>query len=604
MAALKFLRGKTAAAPPGGKKQTRLKPATLVASGGTPAENAARGKTAAALPGFRGAGAVFGETLAAAATAVLLEQAGESVGVRRRIEGGWQEGESLGREAGAAVIAALKALAAVKPGGTKEGQEGEFVVRLTDSSWPCRLTVRTSAKGEQILCVLGGELPAQPRRTLGAQFVGFFGRFLPRRKAQAAPVGESLPKVAFDVARGGDPEAAKAQFEQATAAEAYPQACTLVAAAIKARAGEILLECTQQNITVHQQVDGVMRAAETLERAVGDAVFAVLKTIAGLDPKERRKRQSGQCITLIEGKPWPCRIVSQGVPTGERMQLSLDYGRPKFKTFADAGMSAELADRVRHLVALESGLVVIVTPKRGGLSTLFDLVVGSADRMLRDFVVIEDAANRGAEIQNVKPFRWDASQKLSPSGAFELAMRAYPRAIVSCDVKDAGLAVKLIEQVEQGLLVILGIRGEDAVDGLVNLMAFGIKPEVLSRTLLGAIGGRLVRKLCPKCHEEYLPSADMIARLRIDSGGTATLRRASPEGCPICAGTGYLGRAGLFEIATGQTLNRYLAKTSDPKVLRQAAAKDGMRPLQQDGIAKAIGGVTSLEEIQRTFKKS
>ena len=603
MAALKFLRGKTAAALPVGKKKPRLKPATLVASGGTPVENAARRKAAAALPGFRGAGAVFGETLAAAATAVLLEQAGESVGVRRRIEGGWQEGESLGREAGAAVIAALKALTAVKPGSTKEGQEGEFVVRLADSSWPCRLTVRMSAKGEQILCVLGGELPARPRQTLGAWFAGFFGRFLPRRKAQAA-VDKDLPKVTLDAARGGDPEAAKSRFEQATAAEAYPQACTLVGAAIKARAGEILLECTQQNITVHQQVDGVMRAAETLERAVGDAVFAVLKTIAGLDPKERRKRQSGQCITLIEGKPWPCRIVSQGVPTGERMQVSLDYGRPKFKTFADAGMSAELADRVRHLVALESGLVVIVTPKRGGLSTLFDLVVGSADRMLRDFVVIEDTANPGAEIQNVKPIRWDATQKLSPSGAFEQAMRAYPRAIVSCDVKDAELAMKLVDQAEKGLLVILGIRGEDAVDGLVNLMAFGIKPEALSRTLLGAIGGRLVRKLCPKCHEEYLPSADMIARLRIDSGGTATLRRASPEGCPICAGTGYLGRAGLFEIATGQTLNRYLAKTSDPKVLRQAAAKDGMRPLQQDGIAKAIGGVTSLEEIQRTFKKS
>lgn len=604
MAALKLFRGKDAAASPAGTKKLLIKPATLDASGGTPPENAARRKAAAALPGFRGAGTVFDGALAAAATAVLLEQAGESVGVRRRIDGGWQEGEPLGREAGAAVIAALKALAAVRPGVTKEGQEGEFVVRLADSSRPCRLTVRTSTKSEQILCVLGDELPARPRQTLGAWFTGLLGRFLPSRKAQAALVGESLPKVTFDVARGGDPEAAKARFEQAAAAEAYPQACTLVAAAIKARAGEVLLECTQQNIAVHQQVDGVMRAAETLERAAGDAVFAVLKTIAGLDPKERRKRQSGQCITLIEGKPWPCRIVSQGVPTGERMQVSLDYGRPKFKTFADVGMSVELADQVRHLVALESGLVVIVTPKRGGLSTLFDLVVGSADRMLRDFVAIEDTVNPGAEIQNVKPFRWDTTQKLSPSGAFELAMRAYPRAIVSCDVKDAELAVKLVEQAEQGLLVILGIRGEDAVDGLVNLMALGIKPETLSRTLLGAIGGRLVRKLCPKCHEEYLPSADMVARLRIDSGGTATLRRAPPEGCPICAGTGYLGRAGLFEIAAGQTLNRYLAKTSDPKVLRQAAAKDGMRPLQQDGIAKVLGGVTSLEEIQRIFKKS
>jgi general secretion pathway protein E len=291
------------------------------------------------------------------------------------------------------------------------------------------------------------------------------------------------------------------------------------------------------------------------------------------------------------------------VSTGERLQLSLDHGRPKFKTLADTGMPEPLVKRVKELVGLESGLIVVATPKREGLSTLFDLVVGSADRLVRDFVSIEDAAHPRGEIQNVKPVRWDAGRQISPAGAVELALREYPAALVSCDLNDAGLAAALVAQAEEGRLVIVGMRAADAVDGLVRLMALGIAAETLSRTLLAAIGGKLARKLCPKCHEEYVPALDMLMRLRLDPEHAPTLRRPTQGGCPVCTGTGYVGRTGIFEIASGKTLAHYLAKNADAKVLRQAAVKDGMKPLQQEGLATVLRGTTSIEEIRRIFRK-
>lgn len=598
MAALRLSRG--TAAKPASPKKSRPKPAALEATGGTLAEVAARSKAAAKLPGWKQARSAFAAAVAKAATGLLFDLSADAAGVRWRIDHAWQDGEPLERDDLASMIAAIKAISAVKPTATKGTHEGEFVVGTDGVRRPCRVTVRTGASGEQVLCVLGAPHPEQPRRGLGELLGRFFRRRGTKSVAAAAATVTTLPQVSFDVARGVDP----ARREQATGAEAYPQACELIAAAVKDRASDLVIDFTKDSAAVYPQVDGVIGAAQTLDRAAGDAVLAVLKTVAGLDPKERRQRQSGQFVTVIEGKPWPCRIATQGVQTGERVQIALEYGRPKFKSIADTGMPPPLVDRVRHLLALEKGLIVVATPKRGGLTTLFDMVLTTADRLVRDFVAIEDAATPGAEIQNVKVVRWDAAKKISPAAAVEEALRGYPGAVACCDVKDPELAAKLVAVAEEGLLVVIGIRGEDAVDGLTNLMKLGIKPETLAQVLLGAVGGRLVRKLCPKCDEEYLAPPELLAKLKIDPVVRSTLSRAAEKGCDVCTGTGYVGRTGIFEIASGPTLNRYLGKKADGKVLRQAAMKDGMRPLQQEGIARVADGVTSVEEIQRSFKKA
>jgi type II secretory ATPase GspE/PulE/Tfp pilus assembly ATPase PilB-like protein len=599
MAVLKISRG--TATKPASEKKPRLQPASLEAAGGTPAEVAARRKAAAKLPGMKQARAVMAAAAAKAATGVLFNLSPQAAGVRWRIDNAWQDGDPLARDVLANVIATMKTLVSSKP--LAQGtQEGALVIRVAGVARACRVTARTApTTGEQVLCVLGAEVPAPQRRGIGAMLSGLLARFVPGRAAKAtADAAKSLAKVTFDVARGGDP----ARLEQATGTEGYSQACGLIATAVKDRACDLVIDFTKDAASVHRQVDGVIAQAEPFDRTAGDAVRAVLKTVAGLDPKERRGRQSGQFVTVIDGKPWPCRIVSQGVPTGERVQLALDYGRPKFKSIADTGMLAPLVDRVKHLLALEKGLVVVATPKRGGLTTLFDMVLTTADRLVRDFVAIEDAANPGAEIQNVKVVRWDAAKKLSPAAAVDEARRGYPGALACCDLKDPELAAKLVAAADEGLLVVVGIRGEDAVDGLANLVKLGIEPEALSRVLLGAVGGRLVRKLCPRCREEYLPPLEVLAKLKFPDAAETTFSRAAEKGCDVCTGTGYLGRTGIFEVASGSTLNRYLAKNADGKVLRQAAMKDGMRPLQQEGIARVGDGVTSIEEIQRSFKKA
>lgn len=553
----------------------------------TPEQLAAR-KEARTLPGFKPLAAAFGEALAASATGLLIDVGGkQSVTLRRRVDNAWQSAEPFPGDAGLAAVAAAKKLAAPLVAGEGGEQAGEFIVVADGVRRPCRLSVRQAGSHEQVLMQIGGELPPQE----SAGLAGLLGRVVPGlRPKSAAAADSSLPSVTFAGDRGAGLEGLDA-------------ACRLLAAAVAGRAGEIMIEADRDQATAHHDVDGVWRPAVTLDRKEAAAVMAVFNDVAGINGRERGKQRSGRIDVVIDGKSWPATVSLQAVPTGTRLAVALEYGRPKFKTLADTGMPEPLVQKVRELVSLESGVLVVCAPKRGGLSTLFDGVLTAADRMLRDFVSIEDAAAPRPEVQNVRPVRWDAAAGVSAVAAVDQALREYPRVLVTCDLKDPELAEKLVAQAAEGLLVIVGIRGVDAADGVANLAGLGIGRDVLGRLLLGSIAGRLARKLCPKCRDEYLPTPDDIAKLKLEPGARPTLHRATQGGCEVCAQTGYLGRTGIFEIASGPTFNKAVAAGADAGVIRQAAAKDGMQPLSRVARRIVTEGVTSLDEIQRIFRK-
>lgn len=575
---------------PGGPAHPRTPPAAFEPRHQGAPEHAVACREAAALPGFRPLADLFGKVVASAATAVIVDVEGGKKGtVRWRVDGGWHSAEELPGDSVPAVTQALKKIAGPLMASDDAEQAGEFVVVTGGLRRPCWLAVRRDGAHERMLVRIGGELP----QTDAGGFAGLLGRIVPgmRPKAEPAAPDSSLPAVAFT---GG----AGAGMEGLTAA------CSLLADGVHHRAVEIMIESTRGRTEVHHQVDGVWRAAATLVPNDASAIVAVMKTIAGIAAQDRKGVRHGRFDMLIDGKAWPATAVSQAVPNGERLLVSLEYGRPKFKTLADMGMSEPLVQQVRELVGCDSGLLVVTTPKDGGLSTLFGGVLTAADRLLRDFVSLEDAAAPRPEVQNVRPLRWDAAAGVAPSTVLDQALREYPQVLATCSLKDPTLAQKLVEQANRGLLVIVGVRGVDAIDGISTLAGLGIDHALLGKNLLGAVAGRLVRKLCPKCREDYLPAADEMARLKIDPTACPTLYRAALGGCGACGTSGYLGRAAIFEIAAGRTVNKAVVAKADAAVIRQSAVKDGMITLSKEARRLVVEGITSFDEIQRVFRKA
>ena len=446
----------------------------------------------------------------------------------------------------------------------------------------------------------------------------FLAQFGVKMEAEVEPV-EALPPLTFQAAGGKSADDNKGRLERAMATEGIEEAKKILQMAVSSRASTVLMEWSPTDVNVRHEVDGVWmprrmqasggsrRRAEVwadeppMERHAADAALLSMKVLCGLDPKERRGRLAGTFAVQAEGKPRTCKLMVQSAPTGEQALIHVDTPTVVFKSMGDLGVPKPISDTISHLLGLEKGLVVLSSPVASGLSTTFDVVVSSADRLLRDFISIEDAAAPPREIQNVKPVRFDARANVTPVAALEAAMREYPSGIVTRDLRDKELALELIKHADDSKLVVMSLRASDAIDAVSKLLAVGIPPDLLARTLLGSLSQRLVRKICPKCREEIETTPEMLAKFKKTKEELPTFKRPSETGCRICSGTSYFGRTAIFELASGETLRMAIAKKADAQVLRQAAAKDGLKPMRDEGMRLVLDGTTAMEEMQRIF---
>ena len=448
---------------------------------------------------------------------------------------------------------------------------------------------------------------------------GLLGRFGVELPADAV-AAEIIPTVKLAGGGGRNADENKQRLEKAAAMPGFADAEAVMLGAVIDRASSILLEAGPDSFVVRHEVDGVWHPlrqrkpakgknekemwVETASpnAAVGQAVVAAIKALAGIDlaaGDQERKTFSLQ----VDGKTHNCHLSSKGGVRGTKAIVTIEAPGVAFKTCRDLGMSEAIAGRLAELLTLEKGLIVLSSPPGSGLTTTFDVVLQSADRLVRDFVSIEDAVDPPREIQNVKAFRFDARNGTTAAAALELAMRDYPRAVVTRELKDEELAKSLAGLAEAEQLVIVSVNAEGAIEAIGRLLTCGIPPEKLAKTLLGSFSQRLVRKLCPRCRQEYPTPPELLMKLKRTAEQLPHLWRASQHGCRLCVGTGYFGRAAVFEMASGTTVRRAIAAKVDAKTLRQAALKDGMLPLRDEGMAMIVEGVTSLEEMQRAFAK-
>ena len=431
-----------------------------------------------------------------------------------------------------------------------------------------------------------------------------------------------IPKVEFAAAGGKDAAENAARLEAATKLAGFEEARKTMLGAVMARANTLVIDLEPAGMGVRHEVDGVWqkekirqpprsrREKESWVEApkssleVGQAVAAVIKALCGL-PAGAKESKGVPFVLQVDGKPRNCRLSVARQPSGEQLVVKIDPPATIFKKLPDLGMPAALAEKLVGLTAVEKGLILVSSPPGSGLTTTFDLVLLSADRLLRDFISIEDAATPSREIQNVKAVPYDARTGVTPLAALEGVLRTYPNVIITRDVRDKQLVVKLLELAADDKFVIMSLKATDATDAIPRILACGVPAQTLATTLVGSVSQRMVRKLCPKCREEYPPDPEplpkVMAQLKLTPEQRGRIRKASPHGCRLCGGTGYLGRVAIFELASGPTIRKAVAAGTDAATLRKAAIQDGMTPLIEAGKALVLEGVTSIDEIQRAF---
>lgn len=445
-------------------------------------------------------------------------------------------------------------------------------------------------------------------RHLFAGVAGKVGVKVETERKEAADLG---PPVKFTPLGGANDSVNQMNLIVARQSPAFVTAKEVVADMLDRRGDGLMLDFSPQSVGVKYQIDGVWHDLPPRDRATSDPLLAVLKRLAGRNEAERRARQEGPFGVEYHGVKYDCKIVSQGVETGERAMLSFEDKKVPFKSFEELGMRQKLIDQTKELLSRREGIILLSTPPKGGLSTLFYVALRESDRYMRDYHAIEDAHKREREVENLHVHTFNSAARENALTKLPEVVRLYPNALVLRELSNAELVNYLIEQTKEERLVLAANHAKEAVESLLRVLMLKVAAKDFAPANIGVINMRLVRKLCDECKQPYAPPPELLRQLgnaKIEAiygppGPPQPGEKPRPP-CTKCGGIGYYGRTGMFELLImDDNLRKALVTTPKLDVLRTAARKAGMRTLQEEGVLLVAKGVTSLQELMRVLKQ-
>jgi type II secretory ATPase GspE/PulE/Tfp pilus assembly ATPase PilB-like protein len=382
--------------------------------------------------------------------------------------------------------------------------------------------------------------------------------------------------------------------------------------ALKLRAHTFMLDYTREAVAARYQIDGVWHNREPRDRESGDMILAALKTLAGLDPAERRKKQEGQFQAEADGRKYRCELVSQGTKTGERALFSMIDIKHRHTSLLEMGMREKPREQLLEILGRDSGFVLLCAMPQGGLTSLIDATLEESDRLMRNYVAVEDKHHLEKDIENIEVTTYDSAAGETPDTALPGMIRKYPDVIVSRDLPNAETVEILCDQVlNEERLTFGGVRAKEAPEALLRVMMLKADPKKFAKAITVVVNQRMARKLCPSCKIGYEPTPDVLKKLGVPPGRVTQLfREKRPEDlqekeepCADCGGIGFQGRTGIFEmLVVDDKVREVLVKQPKLELVKKAARLAGMRSLQEEGIVLVAKGETSIPELMRVLK--
>jgi type II secretory ATPase GspE/PulE/Tfp pilus assembly ATPase PilB-like protein len=369
----------------------------------------------------------------------------------------------------------------------------------------------------------------------------------------------------------------------------------------------------QKPTRVRMRRDGVMTEYAELPVAFRSAIISRLKIMAGLDISERRRPQDGRIdFARHGGLKLELRVTT--VPTAlnlENVVLRL-LAAAKPIPLDELGMERRVLERLKSLTARPHGLILVCGPTGSGKTTTLHSLISHINTPDRKIWTAEDPieiTQEGLSQVQVNPrVGWTFA------AALRSLLRADPDVIMVGEMRDAETAQTAVDASLTGHLVMSTLHTNSAVETVGRLLDLGVDPAQFSDSLLGVLGQRLVRRVCPSCKRVKEVNEDQLMALAHGyvQGGPENpeevmlrwLERDQPlvlahgAGCDACGGTGFRGRIGLYEFLDVTPRMRASIQHRSTDALRDMALGQGMRTLLQDGIEKALAGLTTLEQVR------
>ncbi|MSR59588.1 MAG: secretion system protein E [Planctomycetaceae bacterium] len=377
----------------------------------------------------------------------------------------------------------------------------------------------------------------------------------------------------------------------------------LVTDALARRADTIRIEPKGPQALVTVLIDGMPYPSGKLPKTEALAITQVLKLLAGLDTKDRKKPQAGGIKAEFESKPYTLSVSSIPIADGERLMVRITDQKLKLDTPADLGMSEEMRVKFRELCASPGLLLVTGQSGTGTTTTLFALL-RNVDAYIFTIVALTDLGGR--KLNQVTALEVNPEDDLATTIA--RAVRSEANVILCEPIQEAGIAKALLSKAGD-VMLISEMAGKDPPSALLQLIAWSGEGLPVAAGLKGIVSQRLIRLLCSDCRQAYRPKADFLKKIGLPAEVMTLYRKpaesADPNAavCEKCNGGGYYGRTAMFEfLEVTDGMKELITGQPDANSIRAQMKKDKMTMLQHDGLRLVAEGKTSLEELQRVFK--
>lgn len=379
----------------------------------------------------------------------------------------------------------------------------------------------------------------------------------------------------------------------------------LLRAATLRRASDIHFNPNHDGLQVRMRIDGRLEDFTHLPSEITPSVSSRLKILAGLDIAERRAPQDGgftwrlQQQRNIPSRRLDVRVATLPVRYGERITLRLLESDMERLSLPATGLSEVDIDAFRSVLSKPQGLVLLTGPTGSGkTTTLYAAIQELLASAPLNILTVEDPIEY--EIAGVSQAEVDSNDKVNFSKALRSLLRHDPDVIMIGEIRDSESLDTAIKAALTGHLVLSTLHTNDAVSAVTRLLDMGLQPHMIAATLRMSMAQRLVRRLCPHCREAYRVDEREASLLGIPSLVGKGAFRA--KGCLACAGRGYKGRTGIFELMIPQpsALSKIAAGATQAELLDEMISS-GMRLLAEDAAEKLTMGITDISEILRSI---
>jgi type IV pilus assembly protein PilB len=410
---------------------------------------------------------------------------------------------------------------------------------------------------------------------------------------------EQLASEAASAAGGEDLADVEAAVEDAPIVKLVN---AIMTQAVTDRASDVHIEPTEKDVRVRFRVDGVLHEVMHSPKNIQNGLLSRLKVMADLNIAERRVPQDGRIGMKVANRQLDLRVATLPTVYGEKIVIRILDKSQALLQLSDLGFHPHAFERFQAAYRKPYGAILVTGPTGSGKSTTLYATLNILNDIDRNIITVEDPVEY--RLHGINQIQVNAKAGLTFASALRSILRADPDIVLIGEIRDRETAMISIEAALTGHLVLSTLHTNDAPSAMTRLTEMEVETFLVASAVDCVIAQRLARMLCERCREPYTPERDELAEAGVPASTLDSVNQLfHPAGCPACSNTGYRGRMGLYEVMpVTEEIERLTVERASSEAIRSVAIEQGMLTLRDDGIDKALRGLTSLEEIARVVK--